>query len=141
MTLDIITARVRDFNDHIEWLLDAKQYIEALYAVENAGPENAGLIKASSIIDIGLKFINSAFDDGKYIMMSGRFEEAAVQCPKVLRNDAKMWELFSEKFLETGKINKLLPYIPFNAECTLSTGIYDAIIRNLFQSDIHVFII
>jgi vacuolar protein sorting-associated protein 41 len=97
---DIILIKPRDLSDHIKWLLDAKMYGKALKAVENAGPES-GLIKSSTIVDIGMKYIKSLFEMEQYA-------KAAAYVPKVLRDDSLLWHGMIQMFISEGKISVLI---------------------------------
>ncbi|KAJ3297142.1 Vacuolar protein sorting-associated protein 41 [Borealophlyctis nickersoniae] len=124
---DIVVAKPRDLDDHIEWLVERKKYAEALRAAEQAGPSYAGRLQVNSIIDIGQKYLGTLMDEG-------RFDDAGKTCRKILRTDAQLWENWIYRFAEAKQIAAIRPYIPVENP-KLSTTVYELILVHYLNVD------
>ncbi|ORX43267.1 vacuolar protein sorting-associated protein 41 [Piromyces finnis] len=122
----IILAKPRDLEDHIEWLLEKKNYEEALIAVEQADSSYGGR-SIHDIVDIGLKYITSLIEEKRY-------SEAAAVCPKILRQNGKLWEEWIITFNEADKLLDIIPYIP-HANPQLNPSIYELVLSYLLKHD------
>ena len=60
---DIVVAKQRDLDDHIEWLVERCRYEEALKAAESA--TGLGRLTVSDVVDIGVKYLGSLMAQGK----------------------------------------------------------------------------
>ncbi|KAJ3047596.1 Vacuolar protein sorting-associated protein 41 [Rhizoclosmatium hyalinum] len=71
---DIVVAKPRDLDDHIEFLVSRSRYEEALAAVESAtihkkeadGSIYQGKMGVADVLAIGLKYLGSLMDDGNF---------------------------------------------------------------------------
>ncbi|KAJ3031748.1 Vacuolar protein sorting-associated protein 41 [Rhizophlyctis rosea] len=129
---DIVVAKPRDLEDHIEWLVERKKYHEALRAAEGAGPSYAGRLQVNSIVEIGQKYMGT-------LMESGQYEEAAKTCPKVLRSDAQLWEHWIYSFVEAKQLSIIRPYIPVDNP-KLSSTVYELVLVHYLNSDLETFV-
>ncbi|GAB1297941.1 Vacuolar protein sorting-associated protein 41 homolog [Apodemus speciosus] len=93
---DVVVAKERDQDDHIDWLLEKKKYEEALMAAEISQRN----IKRHKILDIGLAYVNHLVERGEYDM-------AARKCQKILGKNASLWEYEVYKFKEIGQLKAL----------------------------------
>lgn len=59
---DVVVAKERDQDDHIDWLLDKKKYEEALMAAEISFKN----IKRHDVQKIGMAYINHLVEKGDY---------------------------------------------------------------------------
>ncbi|KAL2920015.1 Vacuolar protein sorting-associated protein 41 [Polyrhizophydium stewartii] len=124
---DIVVARPRDLDDHIQWLVERRQYADALRAAESAGPEFAGQSKVSMILDIGQKYIGTLMGEGRYV-------EAAEACPKLLRTNKELWEHWVRAFASAGQLQTITPFVPID-ELQLSHDIYELILLHYLATD------
>ncbi|KAM7322640.1 hypothetical protein ACRRTK_018145 [Alexandromys fortis] len=79
---DVVVAKERDQDDHIDWLLEKKKYE-----------------------DIGLAYVN-------HLMERGDYDMAARKCQKILGKNAALWEYEVYKFKEIGQLKAISPYLP-----------------------------
>lgn len=119
---DLIAARSRDEDDHIEWLLEHEKFGEALFAVRLAVNS-----KKFNEDDIGQTYLN-------WLMTEKKFEEAAKNCPDILKNDKTLWEDWVFKFVELGELKAMTPYIPIK-DPQLSSTVYEIALAWFLKSD------
>ncbi|KAJ1566881.1 Vacuolar protein sorting-associated protein 41, partial [Nowakowskiella sp. JEL0078] len=124
---DIIVAKPRDLDDHIEWLVERRKYSDALKAAEKAGASYGGRLQVKNIIEIGQKYLATLLEEGHY-------EEAAALCPKILRKDGKMWEKWIFAFSEAKHVKAIRPYIPLE-EVEISSAVYEMVLIYLLSGD------
>lgn len=123
---DIVIARPRDIDDHIQWLVDHEDYEQALKLAEidessnNIRRHSAASVRVKNIMEIGQKWLQSLLDESK-------FQEAAENVPKILRGDKELWERWFFVFAEARQIPALFPHIPV-LEPKLSSLIYELIL-------------
>ncbi|XP_025785570.1 vacuolar protein sorting-associated protein 41 homolog [Puma concolor] len=120
---DIVVAKERDQDDHIDWLLEKKKYEEALMAAEISQKN----IKRHKILDIGLAYINHLVEKGEY-------DIAARKCQKILGKNAALWEYEVYKFKEIGQLKAISPYLP-RGDPVLKPLIYEMILHEFLESD------
>uniref|UniRef100_A0A8C2CTA2 VPS41 subunit of HOPS complex n=1 Tax=Cyprinus carpio TaxID=7962 RepID=A0A8C2CTA2_CYPCA len=88
---DIVVAKERDQDDHIDWLLEKKKYEEALMAAEISFKN----IKRHD--KIGMAYINHLVERGDY-------DAAARKCQKVLGKNMDLWENEVYRFKTIGQL-------------------------------------
>lgn len=93
---DLIAARPRDQDDHIEWLMDHEKYGEALQAARDAEAYYGGS-RRFSVSEIGQTYLN-------WLVEHKQYDEAARECGNVLGNDRTMWEDWVFRFTEMGEL-------------------------------------
>ncbi|ELW70396.1 Vacuolar protein sorting-associated protein 41 like protein [Tupaia chinensis] len=120
---DVVVAKERDQDDHIDWLLEKKKYEEALMAAEISQKN----IKRHKILDIGLAYINHLVERGEY-------DIAARKCQKILGKNAALWEYEVYKFKEIGQLKAISPYLP-RGDPVLKPLIYEMILHEFLESD------
>ena len=86
---DIVIARPRDLDDHISWLLERERFNDALAAAE----ANPAALVDHNLVNIGQSYI-------KHLITTGNFDEAAALCPRVLKDNSKLWEKWAYYFTE-----------------------------------------
>lgn len=119
---DLIAARSRDQDDHIEWLLEHERFGEALEAVRAATNS-----KKFNEDEIGQIYLN-------WLMKEKRFEDAAKECGGILKNDKMLWEDWVFKFTELGELKAIAPYIPIK-DPQLSSTVYEIALAWFLKSD------
>ncbi|GAA5814860.1 hypothetical protein MFLAVUS_008363 [Mucor flavus] len=119
---DLIAARSRDEDDHIEWLLEHEKFGEALNAVRLAVNS-----KKFNQDEIGQTYLD-------WLIAEKRYEEAAKNCPDVLNSDKKLWEDWVFRFTELGELRAVAPYIPIK-DPQLSSTVYEIALAWFLKSD------
>lgn len=119
---DLIAARSRDEDDHIEWLMEHERFGEALHAVRIA--TNSRKFNEN---EIGQTYLN-------WLMLEKRFDEAGQECPSILKNDQSLWEDWIFKFIELGELKAIAPYIPIK-DPQLSSTVYEIALVWFLKSD------
>ncbi|KAI9018076.1 hypothetical protein CLU79DRAFT_761600 [Phycomyces nitens] len=122
---DLIAARPRDQDDHIEWLLDHQRYGEALEAAREAMA--LGGSKRFNVDDIGYTYLNQ-------LVLENRFDQAAKECKGILRNDRGLWEDWVFRFIELGELKAIAPFIPMK-DPQLSSTLYEIVLAYFLKSD------
>lgn len=119
---DLIAARSRDEDDHIEWLLEHQRFGDALAAVRVAVNS-----KKFNEDEIGQTYL-------KWLLAEKRFEEAAKECSDILKNDKALWEDWVFKFTEHGELKAITPFIPIK-DPQLSSTVYEIALAYFLKSD------
>ncbi|KAI9306269.1 hypothetical protein BJ944DRAFT_160178 [Cunninghamella echinulata] len=137
---DVIVARPRGLDDHLEWLLDHEKYGEAFEAARQAAlmygttkdeqDDSIEIINGSkrfNVRDIGETYLN-------WLMKEEKFNDAAKECKSVLRNDKNLWEDWIFKFTEMGQLGAIATYIPIK-DPQLSNTVYEIVLAWYMKSD------
>ncbi|KAJ9117531.1 hypothetical protein QFC22_004381 [Naganishia vaughanmartiniae] len=95
---DVILARPRDAADHVHWLVERKQFAEALHMAEMLADKHG---QGLDVRAIGIKYIHHLFEQELY-------DAAAALCPKVLGKDVKAWEDWIFAFMQRQQLQALL---------------------------------
>ncbi|CAB1340653.1 unnamed protein product, partial [Coregonus sp. 'balchen'] len=120
---DIVVAKERDQDDHIDWLLDKKKYEEALMAAEISFKN----IKRHEVQKIGMAYINHLVEKGDY-------DTAARKCQKVLGKNMELWENEVYRFKTIGHLKAISQYLP-RGDLRLRPAIYEMILHEFLKSD------
>ncbi|XP_041737125.1 vacuolar protein sorting-associated protein 41 homolog [Coregonus clupeaformis] len=120
---DIVVAKERDQDDHIDWLLDKKKYEEALMAAEISFKN----IKRHEIQKIGMAYINHLVEKGDY-------DTAARKCQKVLGKNMELWENEVYRFKTIGQLKAISQYLP-RGDMRLRPAIYEMILNEFLKTD------
>ncbi|XP_070582392.1 vacuolar protein sorting-associated protein 41 homolog isoform X4 [Erythrolamprus reginae] len=120
---DVVVAKERDQDDHIEWLLEKKKYEEALMAAEISQKT----IKKHKVQDIGLSYINHLLEIGDYDL-------AARKCQKILGKNTNLWECEVYRFKEIGQLKAISHYLP-RQDSILKPFIYEMVLHEFLESD------
>ncbi|KAI7729707.1 LOW QUALITY PROTEIN: hypothetical protein M8C21_012385, partial [Ambrosia artemisiifolia] len=96
---DVVIAKPRDAEDHINWLLQHGWHEKALAAVE------AGQGRSELLDEVGSRYLD-------HLIVERKYAEAASLCPKVLRGSAAAWERWVFHFAHLRQLPVLVPYIP-----------------------------
>ncbi|MBN3324662.1 VPS41 protein, partial [Atractosteus spatula] len=124
---DIVVAKERDQDDHIDWLLEKKKYDEALMAAEISYKN----IKRHDVQKIGISYINHLVEKKEY-------EMAARKCQKVLGKNMDLWENEVYRFKTIGQLKAISQYLP-RGDLRLRPAIYEMILHDFLKSDIEGF--
>ncbi|KAI8139914.1 hypothetical protein BJV82DRAFT_625472 [Fennellomyces sp. T-0311] len=123
---DLVAARPRDQDDHIEWLMDHERYGDALQAAREAEAHYGGS-RRFDVGEIGQTYLN-------WLVEHRHYEEAAKECPGVLGNDRTLWEDWVFRFTELGELKAIAPYIPVK-DPQLSSTLYEIVLAWFLKSD------
>ena len=85
---DIVLGKPRDQDDHIEWLLDHKEFELAL----EQSLKQQKFLKKFNYLGVGRKYLD-------FLLKSEQFNEAGVLCTKILGRDRKLWQEDILKFV------------------------------------------
>ncbi|ORZ22629.1 hypothetical protein BCR42DRAFT_172424 [Absidia repens] len=131
---DLIVARPRDVDDHIEWLMEHERYGEALEAARQAAAtaqqnsvDAATITTRYNVDDIGQTYLNWLINEKQY-------ETAAKECRNVLGKDKSLWEEWVFRFTEMGELEAIAPYIP-TKDPQLSGTIYEIVLAWYMKTD------
>ncbi|XP_019199476.1 PREDICTED: vacuolar protein sorting-associated protein 41 homolog isoform X2 [Ipomoea nil] len=96
---DVVIAKPRDAEDHINWLLQHGCHEKALEAVE------ASKGRSELVDEVGSRYLD-------HLIVERQYAEAASLCPKLLRGSASAWERWVFHFAHLRQLPVLVPYIP-----------------------------
>ncbi|KAG9442877.1 hypothetical protein H6P81_018731 [Aristolochia fimbriata] len=96
---DVVIAKPRDAEDHIDWLLQHGYHEKALAAVE------AGQGRTELLDEVGSRYLD-------HLILERKYAEAASLCPKLLRGSASAWERWVFHFAHLRQLPVLVQYIP-----------------------------
>lgn len=96
---DVVIAKPRDAEDHINWLLQHGCHEKALEAVE------ASKGRSELVDEVGSRYLD-------HLIVERKYAEAASLCPKLLRGSASAWERWVFHFAHLRQLPVLVPYIP-----------------------------
>ncbi|CAO2813254.1 unnamed protein product [Amaranthus hypochondriacus] len=96
---DIVIAKPRDAEDHINWLLEHGWYDKALAEVE------ATQGRKELFEEVGSRYL-------EHLLAEKRYDEAAALCPKLLRGSASAWERWIIHFAQLRQLPVLSRYLP-----------------------------
>ncbi|KAM5156743.1 vacuolar protein sorting-associated protein 41 homolog [Mantella aurantiaca] len=120
---DVVVAKERDQDDHIDWLLGRKKYEEALMAAEISQKN----IKRHEVLDIGLAFVTHLVEKEDY-------DTAARKCQKILGKNMKLWEDEVYRFKKIGQLKAISKYLP-RGDLRLRPAIYEMILDEFLTTD------
>ncbi|CAB4066503.1 VPS41 [Lepeophtheirus salmonis] len=124
---DVIVARLRDQDDHIDFLIETENYYEAL----NHAEENEKYLKRYTPDKIGMDYFTYLFSKCKY-------EEAAALCPRIFGQNCTLWEETIEKFALYNKISYVAPFLPSDitsSSIKLKPQIYEYVLIEFLNND------
>ncbi|PAV21458.1 vacuolar assembling VPS41 [Pyrrhoderma noxium] len=118
---NIVLVRPRDRKDHVAWLVEHKQFEEALEQIELLPDEG---INAK---EIGQRYID-------HLINEEDFKKAAQLCPKVFGQDAHLWEDMIFAYAQRNQLQIIIPYIPTESP-RLSRLVYEMILAHFLAHD------
>lgn len=125
---DVIMARARDENDHIDWLLEHRKYEAALTHVEAMGSQ-AAKQHGYDARKIGQDYLRHLVDDLQ------DYRRAAKASTRLLGRDAQAWEEWVFLFLERGKLGNIIDLMPIE-DPVLSSLTYDMVLSQFLRDDL-----
>ncbi|KAF8929973.1 Vacuolar protein sorting-associated protein 41 [Haplosporangium bisporale] len=97
---DLVVAKERDADDHIQWLMERERYEEALHHAREA--QVYGGSKKFNASEIGQKYLG-------WLLEREEYDKAATQCPSILGSDADLWEHWIYAFAEARQLKSFPP--------------------------------
>ena len=120
--LDLILVRPRDPQDHVDWLVEHKQWEEAMTALEELEEEGS-----STAHSVRQQYIT-------HLMSIGDFASAASLLPKLCTSDPKLWENYIFVFTQHQQLNLIIPYIP-TSNPQLESMVYELVLAHFLSHD------
>ena len=120
---DIILGKKRDVDDHVEWLLERKDYKKALEVAR----AQVRFLKRLKLLRVGQACISHLIEDGKFMA-------AAELCPELYQDNQKLWEGQVYNFIEIGQLLVMAPFIPV-LNPKLSPTIYELVLNEFLKMD------
>ncbi|KNA17401.1 hypothetical protein SOVF_080170 [Spinacia oleracea] len=96
---DIVIAKPRDAEDHINWLLEHGWYDKALAEVEVTQG------RKELFEEVGSRYL-------EHLLAEKRYVEAAALCPRLLQGSASAWERWIIRFAQLRQLPILARYMP-----------------------------
>ncbi|KAF3836339.1 hypothetical protein F7725_028897 [Dissostichus mawsoni] len=132
---DIVVAKERDQDDHIDWLLEKKKYEACVDEFYECCPKEALMaaeisfknIKRHDVQKIGMAYINHLVEKGDY-------DSAARKCQKVLGKNMDLWENEVYRFKTIGQLKAISQYLP-RGDLRLRPAIYEMILHEFLKTD------
>lgn len=117
---DVVIARPRDADDHINWLLQHGWHEKALAAVQ------AGKARTELLEEVGSRYLD-------HLVLERQYAQAAALCPKLLRGSAAAWERWVFHFAHLRQLPVLAPYIPTRYP-QLRDTVYEVVLNALITN-------
>ncbi|KAH7276323.1 hypothetical protein KP509_39G002800 [Ceratopteris richardii] len=117
---DVVIARPRDADDHINWLLEHGLHEQALIAVQT------GKARRELVDEVGSKYLD-------HLLLERQYARAAALCPKLLRGSAAAWERWVFHFAHLRELPVLAPYIP-TSDPQLRDTAYEVVLNALITN-------
>eukprot|EP00250_Pteridium_aquilinum_P016332 c23054_g2_i1 orf=454-3357(-) len=117
---DVVIARPRDADDHVNWLLEHGWHEKALAAVE------AGKARKELLDEVGSRYLD-------HLILERQYAQAASLCPKLLRGSAAAWERWVFHFAHLRELPILAPYIP-TSNPQLRDTVYEVVLNALITN-------
>ncbi|KAH3757248.1 vacuolar protein sorting-associated protein 41 [Pelomyxa schiedti] len=119
---EILIASKCDDDDHIDYLLRAHRFYEALRDIDI----NETQVTKWNLKDVGELYMSKLIEKNK-------LKRAASMCPLVLRQDKKDWEKWTQRFEELGALNELARYLPTDNP-VLDSVYYELVLNSLISN-------
>ncbi|CAH2106843.1 unnamed protein product [Euphydryas editha] len=126
---DIVIARPYDIDDRVNWLTENGMFEKAISVLEEVG----GKTSKHSVVTVGVQYLD-------HLISEHLFEEAAILCARICKNDKVLWENQILKFSQVNQLRAISSYVPRNPEQALSSHIYVLIFYEYLKVDPHGFL-
>lgn len=95
---ELILAKERSLEDRLDWLLQNGMYDDALVELNVIRQhQQQDPLSTTNLLQVGERYLN-------VLMTSGRYEEAARMCDKLLPRTAEIWERWIYTFAESKQL-------------------------------------
>ena len=126
---DIVLGKPRDEDDHIEWLLDHKQFEQALEQTQKLERQ----LKKFTHLGVGKKYLD-------FLLNTQQFSQASQLCTKILGREKSLWEAEIIKFAQLKQLKVIAPNVPCGDHITLDPAIYEMILFDYLKTDVEGFL-
>lgn len=117
---DVIVAKPRDQDDHMDWLLQHEKYEEAVqFALSSRD------LKRYTLQGVGMQYLEQ-------LIQNQQFERAAEMCPTVFGADARFWEELVYRFACLRQLRSLAHVLPQGG---LDPTAYEMVLNEFLQLD------
>ena len=123
---DVIVARPREEDDHVNWLIDHHHFEEALNVVKNSG----NVVK-HSLLSVGVAYISDLLNQNDL----KSWQKAASLCPIILEKNKEAWHSQVNEFHSRNKLGLIAPYLPTSPDFQLDRDIYELVLNDLLKND------
>eukprot|EP01083_Nonionella_stella_P289010 983564_1 len=122
---DIVLARPRDADDHIDWLLDeGRALFEEAYVFAK---ERARSLKRHDLGQLGQRYLES-------LILAEDFSTIPIVCPELFGHDAAKWEFWILQFAKLRLLRVLISCIP-TTNPKLNATVYEMILNYFLVED------
>lgn len=121
---DIVVASPYDIDDKVNWLTDHGRYEKAMSVLEEIG----GKTSKHSIVTVGVKYLD-------HLLSKSLFEDAAILCARICKNDKTLWEEQILKFADINQLRIISSYLPKTPEHGLSSQFYELVFYEYLKVD------
>ncbi|XP_026486641.1 vacuolar protein sorting-associated protein 41 homolog [Vanessa tameamea] len=121
---DIVIASPYDIDDRVNWLTENGKFEKAISVLEEVG----GKTSKHSVVTVGVQYLD-------HLISEHLFEEAAILCARICKNDKVLWENQILKFAEVNQLRAISSYVPRIPEQALSSHIYELIFYEYLKVD------
>jgi len=125
---DIVLGKPRDQDDHIEWLLDRRDFEVALKECK----KHQKLLKKYSYLGVGRAYLD-------FLLKSEQYIEAGVLCTKILGRDKKLWQEEIFKFAQLKQLKVIAPHLP-TEDVRLDPAIYEMVLFDFLKTNLDGFL-
>ncbi|XP_037087843.1 vacuolar protein sorting-associated protein 41 homolog [Pollicipes pollicipes] len=120
---DVIVARPRDTDDHLDWLLEHGRFEEALHQLQAAGLA----VRRHCLQDVGRKYLDS-------LLQEERYELAASLCHSIFGRSRALWEEEVYRFAALRQLKAISGYLP-RGDFRLDSTVYEMVLYNFMRTD------
>lgn len=120
---DIVVAKVRTIDDHIEFLLEKGDFKGAYEEATHHQIE----LRRFQVLEIAEKYL-------RHLLKERNFTEAASLCPRLFGDNVKLWETWILVFAKEKQCKALAPYVP-TGNPRLSDLSYGIILKDFLLTD------
>lgn len=125
---DVISAKPRDHDDHIDWLIQHSMLKEAYTFAK----ENLNNLRRHSVREIEELYMKELLERAT----SESYREAAKLCSSICGTNIKSWNETIQKFCDLNQLEHLLPYLPRRVDdFHLSEDTYNFILNDFLKND------
>lgn len=118
---DVVVAKPRDLDDHLDFLIEREKYEEALMEAELSAKQ----LFRHTPEEIGHRYL-------KVLIANDDYGKAASLCEKVLGTNKDKWESTIYLFKEKKQLKAIAPYIPRRRVC-LSKTVYEMVLNEFLN--------
>jgi len=125
---DVISAKPRDYDDHIDWLIQHSMLEECC----SFARENSSELVRHSVKEIEGLYMRELLSKGT----PDGFSEAGKLCSSICGSDSKVWDQTIKSFHDLNQLKFLLPHLPKRVDgFHLKKESYDFILNEFMKND------